>query len=222
MKLTRPYRFDNVKNLDFESGLHLAAQPYHGLVLSLIEKATASSTDAQALANRPTLMLALVRLWLCVQDTAIASQASNLLISLLRVSVDEPSSSEPGSPRYGTGPIWKRLFQDRDIYTLFYYHTSFEEITLPDEPRLSRRDRTIAQARLLEFLPEVGKLDWITVMASHHRDIEKRAGLGEGQGLLHYASLKMVDIKDDILMHLTLIRFFTDLITTVTTQSNVA
>jgi hypothetical protein len=219
MKLTTPYRFDDVKHLDFEGGLDLEASPYHGLVLSLLEKSCLSSNDAQALANRPAVMFAIVRLWLCVQDTAIASQTSNLLISLLRLSVDEPASSESGLAHYGTGPVWKRLFHDRDIYTLYYYHTTFEETTLPDEPHLNRHDRTIAQARLLEFLPLVGKMNWPTVIASHHRDIERTVGLGEGQGLLHYASQKMVDHSDDILMRLTHIKFFTDLITNIKDQS---
>lgn len=220
LKLTAPYRFDDVKNLDFESGLALEAAPYHELVLSLLEKASESGNDAQALANRPALVFALVRLWLCVQDTATASKTSSLLVSLLRVSVDEPVSSESGVACYGTGPMWKRLFNDRDIYSLYYYHTTFEEIDLPDEPLLSRRNKTIAQARLMEFLPEVGKLHWNTIIASHYLDIERKVGLSEGQGLLHYASQKMVDLSDDILMRLTHIKFFSDLITTIKDQSN--
>jgi hypothetical protein len=49
--------------------------------------------------------------------------------------------------------------------------------------------------------------------------VEREVGLKEGQGLLHYAALKMVDSEDDMLMHMTLINFFSALITSVTTKS---
>jgi hypothetical protein len=83
---------------------------------------------------------------------------------------------------------------------------------------LSKRDKTVAQSRLLEWLPLVGNMDWNTITAGHGSDVERELGLNEGQGLLHYASLKMVDTADDVLMHMTLINFFSDLITKVKTS----
>lgn len=220
IKLAAPYRFEDIKDVEFEIGLDLDATPFHNLILSLLEKAAASSTDAQALANRPGVILSIVRLWLCTQDTGVATQAMNLLLSLLRVSKNEPGPV-PGETQiyhYGTAPIWKRLFNDRDIYCLYYQYTTFAKLVLPGEPSLSKRDKTIAQARLLEWLPHVGSMDWNTVISSHYPDIERAVGIVDGQGLLHYASLKMVDTDDDILMHMTLINFFSDLITTVKTS----
>jgi hypothetical protein len=219
-KLADPYRFEDVKDIDFEIGLQLEAAPFHELILSLLDKATASSTDAEALANKPNVLLAVVRLWLCTKDTLVATRAAQLLTSLLRVSYSD-SGLVTGSGQlfpYGTAPIWKRLFNDRDIYALYYQYTTFSKLTTSVEPALGKRDKTIAQARLLEWLPQVGKMNWETVASSHLPEMEKEVGLADGQGLVHYASSKMVDTADDILMHLTLMNFFSDLITTIKTS----
>ena len=217
IKMAEPYRFEDIKDVEFEIGLDLQATPFHGLLLTLLGKATANSVDAQALANRPTVMLSVVRLWLCTSEAGIATQAEDLLISLLEVSKNEPAiiSAPDPSHAYGTGPMWRRLFSDRDIASMYYHYTSLKQLTSPPLPLLNKRDKTIAQARLLSWLPRVGRLDWNALVSSHSIEIEREVGLKEGQGLLHYAALKMVDTEDDMLMHMTLINFFSVLITTV-------
>jgi hypothetical protein len=217
VKLAEPYRFEDIKDIDFEIGLDLQATPFHSLILTLIKKATASSTDAQALANRPAVMLAVVRLWLCTQDTGVATQAEDLLTSLLKVSKNEPVSMDGKSTQhtYGTGPMWRRLFSDRDINSLYYHYTSLKPLSSPPLPLLNKRDKTISQARLLSWLPRVAAMDWNVVVSSNGLDVEREVGLKEGQGLLHYTALKMVDTEDDMLMHMTLLQFFSVLITTV-------
>jgi hypothetical protein len=221
IKLAKPYRFEDIKDVEFEIGLDLQAVPFHGLLLTLLGKATANGVDAQALANRPTVMLSIVRLWLCTQDAGIASQAEYLLTSLLQVSKNEPAlaSGQNSLRTYGTGPMWRRLFGDRDIASLYYHYTSLKELTSSPAPVLSKREKTVAQARLLSWLPQVGTLDWNALVSSHSVNVEREVGLKEGQGLLHYAALKMVDSEDDMLMHMTLINFFSALITSVTTKS---
>ncbi|KAF2687495.1 hypothetical protein K458DRAFT_333973 [Lentithecium fluviatile CBS 122367] len=216
-KLAEPYRFGDIKDVNFEIGLDLKAVPVHGLILSLLEKATASDTDAQALANRPSVMAGIVRLWLCTTNTGVATQADHLLTALLRASKNEPASIAGEAPlhTYGAGPMWRRLFSDRDINSLYYHYTSLKTLSSPPEPVLSDRDKTISQARLLTWLPKVGAMDWNTVATGFGLDVEREVGLSEGQGLLHYASSKMVDTNDDILMHMTLIHFFRELIITV-------
>lgn len=219
VKLAEPYRFEDIQNVDFEIGLDLQATPFHALLLTLLGKATANSADAQALANRPGTILSVVRLWLCTQDAGVATQAEDLLTSLLRVSKNEPLAISNGADAplhtYGTGPMWRRLFHDRDISSLYYYYTSVQRLSSPPLPLLNKRDTTIAQARLLSWLPSVGAMDFNTIVSSHSLDVEREAGLTSSQGLLHYAALKMVDTEDDMLMHLTLINFFSTLITTV-------
>ncbi|KAI2474412.1 hypothetical protein Ptr902_11350 [Pyrenophora tritici-repentis] len=217
LKLAEPYRFEDIKDVEFEIGLDLQAIPFHNLILTLLEKATTSSTDAQALANRPAVMLAIVRLWLCTQDAGVASQAENLLTSLLGISKNEPVSMDGKSTlhTYGTGPVWRRLFSDRDISSLYYHYTSLKQLISPPLPLLNKRDKTIAQARLLSWLPRVAAMDWNAVVSAYGLNVEREVGLKEGQGLLHYAALKMVDTQDDMLMHMTLIQFYSILITRV-------
>jgi hypothetical protein len=217
IKLAEPYRFDDIKDIDFEIGLDLKAIPFHSLILTLLDKATTSSTDAQTLANRPAVMLAIVRLWLCTEDAGVATQAEELLTSLLEVSKNEPVSIDGKSSlhTYGTGPIWRRLFGDRDISSLYYHYTSLKNLSSPPLPLLNKRNKTISQARLLSWLPRVAAMDWNAVTSPYRLDAEKEVGLKEEQGLLHYAALKMVDTEDDMLMHMTLIQFYSVLITTV-------
>lgn len=219
IKLAEPYRFDDIKDIDFEIGLDLQATPFHSLILTLLEKAAASSVDVQALANRPGVMSSIVRLWLCTQDTGVATQAEDLLTTLLRVSKNEPMSISTDADvplhTYGTGPMWRRLFSDRDITSLYYHYTSLKDLSSPPLPLLNTRDKSIAQARLLSWLPRVGAMDFNSITSSYDLDVEAEVGLKESQGLLHYAALKMVDTKDDMLMHMTLINFFSVLITTV-------
>lgn len=217
VKLADPYRFEDIKDIDFEIALDLQATPFHGLILSLLGKATATSVDTQVLANRPGVVAAIVRLWLCTQDTGVATQAEDLLTSLLRASKNEPVSigEEDTAHVHGTGPMWRRLFNDQDIRSLYYHHTSLKKLSSPPVPALNERDKTIAQARLLSWLPQVGSMHWDTLVASHITDVEREVGLREGQGLLHYAATKMVNTEDDLLMYMTLINFFSVLITTV-------
>ncbi|KAF2133361.1 hypothetical protein P153DRAFT_281841 [Dothidotthia symphoricarpi CBS 119687] len=217
LRLAEPYRFEDIKDVDFEIGLDLQATPFHGLLLSLLEKATVSSIDAQALANRPGVILSIVRVWLCVQDTGVATQAEDLLTSLLRVSKNEPVPNKEDAPlrTHGIAPMWRRLFHDRDISSLYYHYTSLKQLVSPPLPLLNKRDKTIAQARLLSWLPRVGAMDWNTLVTSYDTDIEREVGLRTDQGLLHYAATKMVNTEDDILMHTTLINFFSSLITSV-------
>ncbi|KAI8937241.1 hypothetical protein NX059_006450 [Plenodomus lindquistii] len=222
IKLAEPYRFEDIKDIDFEIALDLQATPFHTLILTLLEKAASSSTDAQALANRPTTISSIVRLWLCTQDAGVATQAEDLLTSLLRVSKNDPISTSTGADvplhTYGAGPMWRRLFSDRDVSSLYYHYTSLKQLSTPPLPLLNKRDMTIAQARLLSWLPRVGAMDFDTIVSSHSLDVEREVGVKEGQGLLHYAALKMVDTEDDMLMHMTLINFYCALITTVKTK----
>jgi hypothetical protein len=219
IKLATPYRFEDIKDVDFEVALDLQAAPFHGLILTLLEKATASSADTQALATRPGVVASIVRLWLCTQDAGVATQAEDLLVALLKASKNEPVSigSEDGGHTHGSGPMWRRLLNDQDIRSLYYYHTSLKTLPSPPLPVLSKRDKTIAQARLLSWLPRVGALHWDSLVTPHTMNVEGEVGLSHDQGLLHYATLKMVDTEDDMLMHMTLINFFSELITTVKT-----
>ncbi|KAK4542570.1 hypothetical protein LTR36_006618 [Oleoguttula mirabilis] len=182
--------------------------PFNKLMLCLLEKATRSAADAAHAASMLETMQALVRLWLCTSDTGIATQASALLLDLLKIDApasDRASGGAGGMPAGGQGLVWKRIFGDKDVYSVF-----FEACSLASKSDMSKSQKTIAQARLMEWLPKVGAMNWGAVSRSHHRDIETQYSV-QG-GLLDFAALKMVDFKDDVLMHRCLVDFFSDLL----------
>ena len=193
--------------VDIVAGLDLAAQPFNLLTLSLLEKADA--TSAQRLAtSQPQVFVSLARLWLATEDEAVADTAGRVILHLLRV--DKEVSETAG----WDGAVWKRIFRDRDVYGQLYAicHLQSKEPIL-----LSKSRKTIAQARLLDWLPAVGAMDWTSITQSYHPAIESSYGLNPGyEGLLDFASLHMVDFKSDVLMHRSLINFYKTLITTIT------
>jgi len=196
--------------VDLLAGLDLAAKPYHVLTLSILAKADAAS--AQNLAtSQPQIFISLVRLWLATEDEGAADKAGSVLLHLLEVDKDE---SEMGG---WDGSVWKRVFRDKDVYGQIYSICSFNS----QEPvSLSKQRKTVAQARLLDWIPPVAEMDWETITQSYIPEIEKSFGLNPGyEGLLDFAAVHMVDFKSDVLMHRSLISFFTTLITTVTNKS---
>jgi hypothetical protein len=179
--------------VDFVAGLDVSATEFNLLTLLLLEKADEES--AQRLAtNHRAAFESLVILWLCTESTGVADAAGNTLIHLLTV---------------GKDLVWKRMFRDKDVY---------EQIFAICHPKskspiaLSRTRKTIAQARLLEWIPKAAALDWSAILSSHHPDVERSYGLKSGEGLLDFASVRMVDYKDDVLMHRSLIMFFSSIL----------
>lgn len=219
IRLLSPFAFSDVLAFDppvnFAAGLDVgldapegAMLPFNRLMLALLEKAVASSSDAATVASRPEVVQALVKLWLCSTDTGVATTASRLLIRLLRVDreiFDHPDQHVPGG---GQGLMWKRVFGDRNVYSTFFEACGTGSTSL----KLSKNQRTLAQARVMEWLPSVARMDWNAVSKSHHADVEAAWGLTDDGGLIDFAALHMVDFKDDVLMYRCLIDFYADLL----------
>lgn len=220
MVLLEPFTFSDVlsigKGVDFVAGLDVRAAPYNRLLLALLKKAASRASDAATVANQPETVAALIRLWLCTPDTGIASEAGGVLLALLKIDA-EPSRDtiDNGLAGKGQGLMWKRVFQDPDVYSILFDICSLKSKASLD---LSKSQRTLAQARLLEWLPRIGFMRWSAITKTTHPEIERPYTSGKGDGLLYFASTCMVDIKDDVLMHRCLVDFFADLITTVTSK----
>ena len=200
----------NFGALPFTDGLalgeHMAS--YNRLMLTILSKATEKPADAAQVASMLDTMLALVRLWLCTTDTGIASQASKLLLDLLRVDLEVQTDPDAHLPSGGQGLVWKRIFGDRNVYATFYEACSLKGDV--GNHKMTKNQHTLAQARLMEWLPTVGALDWSAISRSHHADIEGQYDAKEG--LLEFAAVKMVDYKEDVLMHRCLVDFYSDLL----------
>jgi hypothetical protein len=200
------------ENLPWTDGLTIGEHmiSYNRLMLTLLAKATKNPADAAHVASMLDTMLALVRLWLCTSDTGIATQASTVLVDLLRIDQEVQTDHGTPVPSRGQGLVWKRLFGDRNIYATFFEACS---LSGPSSLKLSKNQRTLAQARLMEWLPLVGAMDWDAITRSHHEDIDTQYDAKEG--LLEFAALRMVDYKDDVLMHRCLIDFYSDLLRSI-------
>ncbi|KAI9808476.1 MAG: hypothetical protein M1827_007229 [Pycnora praestabilis] len=217
IRLIEPFSFSDVLeiNPDFVAGLSLAAQPFNILTLTLLEKAGLRASDVAIMAGRPDIVRALVELWLCTPDTAIAQKCDFVLWGFLEVDYnrrsvslgDEDDMTDGQSGRRGgQGLMWRRLFGDKDIYGIL-----FSTCSLKSEGPLGKREKTVAQARLMDMIPRLANLDW-AALQSQHPEVESMYGLQDKEGLLDFVALHMVDVDDDILMHWTLIDFFANLL----------
>lgn len=224
------YTFSHVLTIkppvDFVAGLNAPSPPINSVTLLLLGKAAKEPSDAAVVAGEPEVVAALVRLWLCTPDTAVAQQAANVLKELLEVDYApqllgeahdiEAMTDDPPFEPPGQGLMWRRLFDDRDIYGSIFAICSL--LTVGQAAQPNKREKTIAQARLLEFLlllrPDVSD-SW---SKSHCPEVEAAYGVRDG-GILDFAALHMVDYKDDVLMHMTLIDFFAGLLQVSNTDS---
>lgn len=200
--------------INFIAGIKAPSAPINLLVLSLIRKAGESSSDAAIVAGNAELVVSLVELWLSTDTTAVAQAAFDVLWSLLEVDHPKP----PGNRRHtngdqgreedtgGQGLMWRRIFGDKNVYGLLFSLCSLNNVGQPGQ--LAKREKTISQGRLMDMVVKVGGLDWPMIVKSHFPDIES---LYSCHNLLDFAASKMVD-TDDVLMHMTLINFFRDII----------
>jgi len=114
----------------------------------------------------------------------------------------------------GAGVLWRRVFGDESVYRLLFEWTSWKGVDLG-----SRRQKTEAQGRLLGLLSALAVLDWELLCRPrsgrleegefYTRDPEKDAGFG---GVMLYAATKMVEAKEDVMMHMLLLDFYSDLL----------
>ena len=190
---------------------------YNKIMLQLIKKAIASNMELASLANMPLVMKSLIQLWLTTPDVGIAEDAADTILALLhadqeRQSVTVHDIEAAGRSQGGQGLIWRRLFEDRDVYSCFFEACS---------SNTGRKERSLAQARLMSVAPKIGAMDWSYLSKSHLPDIESQYGLNPThEGLLDFIAVHMVHYKDDVLIHISLIQFFKELLSSVKQPSS--
>lgn len=220
IKLLRPIPFTQVLTLASEESLIQAllspAPSANILGLTVIEKAARSPSDTAILSIMKSVVEAFLRIWLSTPDVEVGLKATKALGDLLDVDCDRRSVTtrmnglEITKQRSaGQGLLWRRIFQDIDIYSLIFELCSFTT-TGTGEGQLDERQKSLAQARLLRVLPRLAALDFHTISTSHFPSIDRKYGLGAEQGLLWFAAAKMVNKEEDMLMHITVIDFFAE------------
>lgn len=204
LALPATYDFTRVLTIqppvDFTAGFTSSLPSINLAVLSLLEKATYRKSDIDIVAGKADVVAALVKLWLCTPDTAVAGRAHDVIVGLLLANEGEHTMSDSGI--MDEGLIWRRILRDRDIYGSIFSICSLN--TAGQEGPLSKREKTVSQARLLDMLL---KIDSSPVRTSQIPEIEQQFGVNNG-GLLHFAAIHMVEYQDDVLMHMTLIEFY--------------
>lgn len=169
----------------------------------MLGKARYSRSDAGIVAGRPQVVAALVKLWLSTPDTAVAQTAHNVLLGLLTA---DNEGQPPVTAPHNQSLMWRRVFRDKDIYNSIYQICSLSNAG--QDGQLNRRDKTVAQARLLDLL---AKIDCEAIRQSQIAEVESHYVVKDG-GLLEFATSRMVEYEDDVLMHMTLIEFFAELL----------
>jgi len=202
LRLIEDYTFDEVvglgPDLSLAQGLHLSATYYHDLTLSILDKAAASVSSAESIAQQGPILKALILLMLAGPEINVAEHARTTLLGLLRADKVHRDNTGATDLSGGQGLMWKRIFQDSEVYTTFFSCTSWTE---EEEEDLTNRQRTIAQSRLLRFVEELLWLDWQWLCRSHDETIENKYGSvgieGWGPSLLDYTTLHMVRWESD-------------------------
>jgi hypothetical protein len=197
-------------SIDFVAGIKAPSPPVNLLALSLLGKASRSPGDAAIVAGNSDLVASLVDLWLSTSTTEVAQAAFDVLWSLLEVdhagSLKTESDGTGTEPVGGQGLMWRRVFTDKNVYGLLYATCSLFEAGRHGQ--LSKREKTVAQGRLMDFVAKAGPLRWDAITNSHIPEIESKY---QSNNLLHFVSCRMVD-TGDVLMHMTQLNFFRELL----------
>ncbi|BDD62119.1 hypothetical protein MPDQ_000687 [Monascus purpureus] len=182
--------------IDFVAGFQAPSPSINLLALSLLAKAGETPGDAAVVAGDSGLVASLVKLWLSTSSTEVAQAAFDTIWSLLEIDLAQESPE-------GQGLVWRRLFTDKNVYGIFFSLCSLSE----DGP-LSKRQKSIAQGRLMDFIVEAGRRRWDMISHSQIAEIEDKYRCNS---LLHFAACRMVD-TNDVLMHMTLLNFFREIL----------
>jgi hypothetical protein len=230
IKLLRPVKFKQAMQLASEDSLVLALQSpapsANILAMTVLAKAAESTSDVAILSIMSGVVAALITTWLSSPSVEVGEMATRVLGDLLDMDCDRKSIStatinaslngKPISirPQSGQGLLWRRVFQDKKIYSSIFslcsLHTT--DTTLD---QLDERQRSLAQARVLRILPRLAALDFSPISHSTFPEVERSHNVPEGkESLLYFACVLMVD-KTDVLMHITLVDFFREFLDTL-------
>ena len=192
-------------SVNFVAGFKAPSPPINLLALSLLEKAGQIPSDAAIVAGDSELVASLIELWLSTSSTEVAQAALDTIWALLEIDNESPRENGGDEKVGGQGLVWRRIFTDKDVYG-----TLFSICSLSDNGpgNLPKRDKTVAQGRLMGLLERAGRLRWDIISTSQVPEIESKY---QSNSLLHFAACQMVD-KSDILMHMTLLKFFRDIL----------
>jgi hypothetical protein len=199
---------DSIPPQKLVEGLLSPSPSIQVLCLAYLRKAADSPSGVAWVGSNAGLVKKFVTTWLASDSTEVAERALEALILLLEVDhVDRTSVVQEGDLKgeaQGQGLLWRRLFRDPEIYTLFFHWTSLRSSAYPEKTKQAMRKLTTSQGRLFDFIARVAGLDWSNITQSHFPHIESRYSSqepqdGRGMSLLQYAASGMVDSTDPLM-----------------------
>jgi hypothetical protein len=203
-----------------EEGLRSPSVPVQLLCIAYLRKAADTPSGASFIAASSNLVQTLLTLWLASENTEVAERALEAIEGLLAVdskdSVTMISAGERLGEAQGQGLLWRRIFNDVDVYVILFDWTSLATSQRDINTKKGLHLVTISQARLFDFIARVAPLDWAAVTTSSLPNIETKytPEAGDDQpygGLLRYAASYMID-SNDILMEVLRQDFFVKLL----------
>ncbi|PKY07255.1 hypothetical protein P168DRAFT_287746 [Aspergillus campestris IBT 28561] len=207
IKASTYFSFSDLRSLDppinFIAGFRAPSPPINLLALSLLRKAERLPSDTAIVSGDSELVVSLVELWLTTDSTAVAQAALDTIWALLEVDLTnsvENGGHDQSNDERGHGLMWRRMFTDKDVYGRLF--------SLCSLAGNAKRETTLAQGRLMAFLVKVGRVRWDMISTSQVPEVEAEY---KCESLLQFAAREMVD-KSDVLMHMTLLNFFHDLL----------
>ena len=226
LKLLKPVPFTQALTLASEDALVQALRSpspsMNILAMAVLEKAANSPGDTALLSVRREVVQAFLGTWLGSPHVEVGERAAKALGDLLSMDCDHRSSADLDSRMHGLaissetppggGLLWRRIFQDGEIYKSLFDLCSFKTLN-KGESKLDERQKSLAQARLLRILPRLATLNFPAISKTDFPDVERNYGVQEGeQGILWFAATNMVNKEEDVLMHMMVIDFFPEFI----------
>ncbi|KAH9995336.1 hypothetical protein F4779DRAFT_631672 [Xylariaceae sp. FL0662B] len=218
IKLLKPLTFTHILSLAPEVAIIQAmrspAPSANILAMTILEKAAKSPSEAAILAMMNNVITSFLTQWLSAPQVEVGEKGTKVLGDLLDIDCDvhppdglsvngvEITTRKPP----GQGLMWRRIFHDRDIYSLILSLCSLGPHQRSGGGQTPQQ-LSLAQGRLLRILPRLAALNFRAVTRSEFPELNLRYAGFEDGGLLHFAALHMVD-KIDMLMCLSLIDFF--------------
>lgn len=206
-KVVEYLSFDQIQaiepSIDLLAGIKAPSPPINNLALTVISKAGRSG-HAQKIAEEQELVLELVDLWLTNHNTYITEKAVDALFELLDA---DPLTYAACVENTNNSPnMGKTIFQNAQIYDWLYASCSLSDVG--NRGHLSKRVKSVAQGRLMDFIYRLGCRNFDMVSKTHIHAVESNY---QSSSLLEFA-FQMVDNEDDLLT-MTHIQFLTRLLT---------
>jgi hypothetical protein len=174
------------------------------------------------IAASPSLVQCWLTIWLSTESTEVADRSLDIIELMLAVDHESNATVISNGGRMGEvqgqGLMWRRVFNDPDVYRILFDWTSLTSSKRDNKTKKGMQMTTIAQARLWDFIVRTAGVDWGYITSSTLPDVEAQyiqAGHGNGDepfgGLLRYATSHMTD-RHDLLMEVLRQDFFLKLL----------